>query len=173
MGNKQERLQSRIGPEIAEFRQRQRTLQLATVSANGMPHASYSPYVFLPEGYYILVSDLAQHGQNLKVCQHVSIMMIEDEDKAKSIYARRRLSFDAQAIHVERDSATWLKVLSAMEDRLGEMASNLSQLGDFHLYHLKPERGRFVKGFGKAFDITEEDMVDIVHLDKGHITTTK
>lgn len=42
---KQERLQGRLGPEIKEFRQERRTLQLATVDAEGRPNVSYAPYV--------------------------------------------------------------------------------------------------------------------------------
>ncbi len=42
---KQERLQGRLGPEIKEFRQERRTIQLATVDAEGRPNVSYAPYV--------------------------------------------------------------------------------------------------------------------------------
>lgn len=173
MESKQDRLQNRIGPEIAEFRQQQKTLQLATLSSKGIPHASYSPFIFQADGYYILVSDIAQHGQNLKACQNISIMMVEDEQNARSIYARKRLSFDAKAVDVNRESEQWQSAIAAMEDRFGDIVSNLSTLGDFHLYQLIPERGRFVKGFGKAFDVSGEDMVDFVHLDEGHNSIKK
>jgi len=173
MEERQERLQNRIGPEIEEFRQQQRTLQLATITAEGLPHVSYSPFIFLPGGYYILVSDIAQHGQNLKHSPNVSIMMIEDEQQAKSIYARKRLSFDAQANLIERDSHEWTQGISALEERFGEIVSVLSTLQDFNLYRLEPERGRFVKGFGKAFEISSQDMVGFVHLDQGHRSVSK
>lgn len=168
MDSKQERIQNRIGPEIAEFRQTQQTLQLATVSSQGFPHVSYTPFVYLPDGYYILISDIAKHGQNLKLNPHVSIMMIEDEQDARSIYARKRLSFDAKANPIDRDTEHWSNAITALEQRFGEIVSNLSQLGDFYLYQLVPEQGRFVKGFGKAFEVSGQDMVDFVHLNEGH-----
>ncbi len=169
MENKQLRIQNRIGNDILEFRQHQKTLQLATLTHDGCPHVSYTPFVYLPDGYYILISDIAKHGQNIKNHQQVSIMMIEDEQDSKSIYARKRLSFDTKANLVPRESDSWLTAISALEQRFGEIVSNLSKLGDFHMYQLIPEKGRFVKGFGKAFDISGSDKVDIVHLDGGHI----
>ncbi|MDB1124418.1 heme utilization protein HutZ [Vibrio algarum] len=169
MENKQQRIQNRIGSEIVEFRQQQKTLQMATLTYDGCPHVSYTPFVYLPDGYYILISDIAKHGQNIKSHQKVSIMMIEDEQDSRSIYARKRLSFDTTANLVHRESDSWWEAIRALEQRFGEIVSNLSKLGDFHMYQLIPEKGRFVKGFGKAFDVTGSDLVDIVHLDEGHI----
>ena len=172
MMEKKQRLQGRLGPEIIEFRQQCKTLQLATLS-NDIPHTSYTPFAHNDQGYYILVSDIAQHGQNLKAAKAVSIMMIEDESLAKSIYARRRLSFDTQAKLVNKTSSEGLAAIAALRDRFGEIIDNLSQLGDFCLYQLIPEKGRYVKGFGQAFDITGNDEVDFVHLTSGHISTKK
>ncbi len=169
MEEKKERIQNRIRPELVEFREKQQTLQLATMTSEGLPHVSYAPFVYLPDGYYIFVSDLAKHGENLKNNAHVSIMMIEDEQAAKSIYARKRLGFDTHAHLVERGTPKWLEVIQALEQRFGDIVTDLSQLGDFHMYRLVPEKGRFVKGFGKAFDVSGSDMLDIVHLDEGHL----
>lgn len=172
MMEKQQRLQGRLGPEISEFRQQCKTLQLATLS-NNIPHTSYTPFAHNDKGYYILVSDIAQHGKNLKAAKAVSIMMIEDESVAKSIYARRRLSFDTQARLVDKKSVEGGNAIVALRQRFGEIIDNLSQLGDFCLYQLIPEKGRYVKGFGQAFDITGNDQVDFVHLTSGHITAEK
>ncbi len=62
---KQERLQGRLGPEIKEFRQERRTIQLATVDAEGRPNVSYAPYVQNQEGYFVLISQIARHARNL------------------------------------------------------------------------------------------------------------
>ena len=173
MIDKAERLQNRLGPEIQEFRDARNTLQLGTVDKDGKPHTSYAPFAFSEQGYYILVSDLATHGQNLKMSKAVSIMMIEDESEARSIFARRRLSFDTNAELIERESEQWKQGIDVMQTRLGEMIDNLSQLGDFRLYRLNPVNGRYVKGFGQAFDVTGEDMLSIVHLNEGHVQKMK
>ncbi|MFD2178140.1 heme utilization protein HutZ [Veronia pacifica] len=165
---KAERLQNRLGPEIQAFRDERKTLQLGTVDKDGKPHTSYAPFAFSKRGYYILVSDLAQHGLNLKVSPDVSIMMIEDETEARSIFVRRRLSFDTIAEPVHRDSDNWEEGIAVMSERLGEMIDNLSQLTDFNLYRLNPMNGRYVKGFGQAYDVSGEDLLSVLHLADGH-----
>lgn len=171
MNERQQRLQARLLPEIAEFRASQQTLQLATLTAQGQPSVSYSPFIYQPDGYYILISDLAQHGENLKHNKQVCAMLIQDESEAKSPYARKRLSFDSEAVLVDRESEKYQLVIQALYDRFGDIIHNLSSLGDFHLYQLVPNQGRYVKGFGQAFDLSGHEMLDIVHVTKGHLNT--
>ena len=156
---KSDRLNEKLNPEIQAFRDSRQSLQLGTVDPHGKPHTSYAPFAFSERGYYILVSDLAKHGQNLKQSRSVSIMMIEDESEARTVFARRRLSFDTEAVLIERDSEQWAQGIQLLTDRLGEMATDLSQLGDFNLYRLNPVMGRYVKGFAQAFDVTGEDLL--------------
>ncbi|TDE20616.1 heme utilization protein HutZ [Vibrio owensii] len=165
---KQERLQGRLGPEIKEFRQERRTIQLATVDAEGRPNVSYAPYVQNQEGYFVLISQIARHARNLLENPNVSLMMIEDEDSSKQLFARKRLTFDAVATVVERDTEMWRQVVGQMKDRFGEIIDGLSQLEDFVLFNLKAEQGLFVKGFGQAYQVSGDDLVDFVHLQEGH-----
>lgn len=165
---KQERLQGRLGPEIKEFRQERRTLQLATVDDEGRPNVSYAPFVQNQEGYFVLISDVARHARNLKANPQVSLMMIEDEESSKQLYARKRLTFDAQASVVERETELWTQVIGQMQERFGEIIDGLSQLQDFSLFNLKAENGLFVKGFGQAYQVSGDDLVDFVHLQEGH-----
>ncbi|HHF3222350.1 TPA: heme utilization protein HutZ [Vibrio diabolicus] len=165
---KQERLQGRLGPEIKEFRQERRTLQLATVDAEGRPNVSYAPYVQNQEGYFVLISKIARHARNLLENPNVSLMMIEDEESSKQLFARKRLTFDAVANVVERDTEMWHQVVGQMKERFGEIIDGLSQLEDFVLFNLKPESGLFVKGFGQAYQVSGDDLVDFVHLQEGH-----
>ncbi|HDM8206305.1 heme utilization protein HutZ [Vibrio campbellii] len=165
---KQERLQGRLGPEIKEFRQERRTIQLATVDAEGRPNVSYAPYVQNQEGYFVLISQIARHARNLLENPNVSLMMIEDENSSKQLFARKRLTFDAVATVVERDTEMWQQVVGQMKDRFGEIIDGLSQLEDFVLFNLKAEQGLFVKGFGQAYQVSGDDLVDFVHLQEGH-----
>ncbi|MEZ9851412.1 heme utilization protein HutZ [Vibrio breoganii] len=170
---RQQRLQGRLGPEVQEFRNACQTLQLATITKDGLPHVSYSPFAFDQAGYYTLVSDLAAHGQNLKGNKNVSIMMVQDEASAKSVHARKRLTFDTTAEHINKDSEQGKAGVAALIERFGEMAQNLAQLGDFNLYKLTPSSGRYVKGFGQAFNVSGNDLVDFLHLNEGHVEKEK
>lgn len=170
---RRERLQNRLEPEVQEFRDSRQTLQLATISPEGVPNATYAPFAFDSQAYYILVSDIASHGRNLKTNRNVSIMMVQDESEAKQMYARKRLTFDTKAELVEKQSTDWHSGIAALKARFGEIIDNLSQLGDFNLYRLTPESGRYVKGFGQAFEISGNDLLDFVHLTEGHVKTEK
>ncbi len=165
---KQERLQGRLGPEIQEFRQERKSIQLATVDEEGRPNVSYAPFVQNQEGYFVLISQIARHARNLLQNPNVSLMMVEDESEAKQLFARKRLTFDATATVVERESELWLQVVAQMKERFGEIIDGLSQLEDFVLFNLKAEKGLFVKGFGQAYQVSGDDLVDFVHLQEGH-----
>ncbi|MFA0412524.1 heme utilization protein HutZ [Vibrio renipiscarius] len=170
---RRERLQNRLEPEVREFRDSRQTLQLATINPEGIPNATYAPFAFDSQAYYILVSDIAAHGRNLKTNRNVSIMMVQDESEAKQVYARKRLTFDTTAELVEKQSPVWHSGIAALQARFGEIIDNLRQLGDFNLYRLIPESGRYVKGFGQAFEISGNDLLDFVHLTEGHVQAEK
>lgn len=170
MTERQERLQNRLGPEIQALKQQCRTVLLATVGNDGQPNVSYAPFVPSPNGYYVFISDIARHARNLKENPKVSLMFIEDEQDSRQIFARRRLSFDALANIVGYGSDEWHSGTHALQARHGEVMQHLLSLQDFTLFNLVPQQGLFVKGFGQAFEVSAEDLVDVVHLDQGHIT---
>ena len=139
MSERQERLQNRLQPEIREFRDGCRTLQLATVDGEGNPNASYAPFVLQEDGYYVLISEIARHARNLQQVPKVSLMLIEDETGARELFARKRLTFDAVAEVVARDDERWSQAIAALEGRFGDIVKGLSNLKDFVLFRLKPE----------------------------------
>lgn len=165
---KQERLQNRLGPEIQEFRDSRKTLQLATVDKEGKPNVSYAPFILLDDGYYVLISEIARHARNLMSNSDVSLMLVEDEDTSKQLFARKRLTFDATAILVDREEEKWQQAVTEMKSRFGDIIDGLSSLEDFKMFQLKPIQGLFVKGFGQAFQVSGDDLVDFVHLEEGH-----
>lgn len=168
--DRQEVLQNRLGPEIQEMKQEIRTLALATVDSQGVPNVSYAPFVINEGEYQVLISNIARHARNLREVPKVSLMLIDDECKSREIFARRRLTFDAVARHIERDSDEWERVLQALKARHGDLVDELASMLDFNIFSFKPEHGLFVKGFGKAFDVSVDDLVSFVHLDEGHLT---
>ncbi|MBA5760973.1 heme utilization protein HutZ [Vibrio sp. 404] len=164
----QQRLKSKLESDLKAFRQQRYTLQLATVDQQGQPNVSYAPFVQNQHGYFVLISELARHTQNLLTTPNVSLMMVEDEAASSQLYARVRLTFDATAHKVERDSRLWQQVISQMEERHGDIVSGLIQLQDFILFHFLPQKGLFVKGFGQAYPVSAENMVDTTPLLQGH-----
>lgn len=168
--NRQEVLQNRLGPEIEELKQQIKTIMLATIDKDGVPNVSYAPFVINNGEYQVLITTIARHARNLQEVPKVSLMLIEDESKSRQIFARRRLTFDATVRMIERTDEEWNNSIAALKARHGDLVDKLSNMQDFKLFSFKPTAGLFVKGFGKAFDVGVDDLINIVHLDQGHQT---
>ncbi|WP_434952949.1 heme utilization protein HutZ [Shewanella sp. HL-SH4] len=166
--DKDQRLREKLLPEIEEFKGQRLSLQLATQDIDGIPNASYAPFALADDGFYILVSEMARHGTNLKVSQKLSVMLVEDESECKSVFARKRLTFDATAEIVTRDSEAFTKGVAALSARFGEMIDNLAVLTDFNLFKLNPHQGLYVKGFGQAFSLSGAELLDVDWKRDGH-----
>ena len=125
-----------------------KTLQLATLDVFGEESISYAPFVRDDAGnFYIFISGLASHTQ--EVLQHpvVAVMVIADEQDARQIFARVRATYRCVAEVVARDEVLHAQILDAMEVRFGNVVGLLRGLGNFVMFRLKPQAGRFVMGF--------------------------
>lgn len=144
----------RLLPHITAFRATRKTLLLSTLSVDGFPHSSYAPFIRLADGYYVLISELAEHTQNLQHDDRLSFMLAADEADSPQIFARQRLTYRARATLVTRGSDSWHHAIGEMQRRFGEIIDTLSGLGDFQLFCLTPETGRYVKDFGQAYTVS-------------------
>ncbi len=140
---------------------------LGTVSAAGQPQASYAPCVRDEVGnIYIFVSGLSAHTQNLTATGKASTLFIEDESQTPQIFARKRLSYDCTAALVARDSEPWQAVVQQFEARFGNIIEVMKGLADFRVFRLCPRSGRFVIGFGAAYEVDPSDLKRLVHRDQ-------
>lgn len=131
-----------------------RSLHIASVAVDGMPLASYAPFARDADGAFLIaVSGLAAHGRVLAAAARVSVMIVEDEEAARQIFARTRAVFDCRV--EAQPGAARASVFAALRARFGEVAQMLEGLGDFAAYRLEPIHGNFVMGFGAAFDLPD------------------
>lgn len=146
-----------------------RSAQLATVSPDGWPESSYAPFVRLNGVWYVYLSELAQHTRNLLEHPCLSLMLIEPEDAAAQVFARKRASLRMTASEVSRETSEWLEVMGLFTATFGDIMQVLRGLTDFHLFALRPQQGVFVRGFAQAFELGGEDMLVVRHVrDRGH-----
>ncbi len=144
-----------------DFPARFQSLQLATVSADGQPEASYAPFVADHGCYYVYLSDLARHGANLREKGRASVLFIEGEERAKHPFARERLTLRCEATECPRGSERFEAVLDLFEHRFGKFVQMVRPLGDFRLFELRPEAGSYVAGFAKAYVLDGDDLANI------------
>ncbi len=138
--------------------QQQQTLLLSTVTSQGMPEASYAPYVRDIKGvFYIYVSELAAHTKNMLLNKRVSVLFIQAEKEAKNLFARERVVFDCSIHEVQSQDEIYQQQLAKMQEKFGETVALLTSLPDFHLLALTAVSGKYVAGFGKAYSINTSD----------------
>jgi len=136
-----------------ELLNQQKTLLLATLSTQGSADISYAPYLHEKGGFYIYVSELANHTQNLLTKSQASLMVIEPEADAANLFARKRLTLDCSVREISKADAEYERILQGFELKFGAIIAVLKSLPDFHLFCLQPNGGRFVAGFGKAIAV--------------------
>lgn len=146
-------MQARLSDEVLELVNARRSLMLASTCEDGSPYASYAPYAVGNDCLYVLLSDIAVHGLNLIREPRASVLVIEDEDSCAELFARVRVNYRMTAEQIEHDSTEWHTGLQALVARHGERPKNLSEHADFRLFRLTPLAGRYVKGFGRAYDL--------------------
>ena len=147
-----------ITERYQELMASQQTLLLSTASANGVPDISYAPFVRDDAGvFYIYVSEIACHTVNLLNNPQVSILFIRPESKSPNLFARERAVLSCSVTEIIREDAIYADRIQALQDKFGEVVSVLRSLSDFHLFALRPENGRYVIGFGRAFSINVSD----------------
>ncbi len=133
-----------------------KTIQLASVSAQGKPHISYAPYAIHTDGYlYIFISHLAEHHATIHrgtVCA----MIINSEENSKNLFARRRISFDCSVSVIEPTSLLYAEALATFTQAQGKIVDLLRTLNDFDLIQLRPKTALLVKGFGDAHKLDED-----------------
>ncbi|MEH6626801.1 MAG: pyridoxamine 5'-phosphate oxidase family protein [Motiliproteus sp.] len=144
----------RLAEDCKNLRAGFQTLLLATTSKEGVSESSYAPYVCDHDGcFYIFVSELASHTVNMIERGQCSVFFIRNEAECRNLFARERLSYCCEVEPIPRDSTDFTVIMPQMVTAFGEMINLLKGLGDFHLLRLRPIKGRYVVGFGQAFDI--------------------
>lgn len=136
-----------------------KTLALATLNKEQHAEASSTPYVFHGGDFWIFVSQLSSHTENLLRHKKASVLIVEPQHD--NVFAPTRATIQCTASITEglrRET-----ILDLMTEQLGETVTMLRQLPDFYLIKLQPKNGRFIAGFGKAFDIAFPEL-HLVHV---------
>ena len=150
--------------EVGQLVARRYTLEMATVSKSGTPHASYAPYICGDNfKLYVFISSLAMHTHNIAENNNVSVMIIEDETQ-NNLFVRERFTLHCKARFIERSTEEFKNYIDLYKNRFGAIVDTLVRLADFGMYELNPESGVYVKGFGQAYRIDGADMSVVEHI---------
>lgn len=159
--------------DIAEIRQEYLALRdaidgamLSTLAEDGSPEASYAPILWHDGAAFLFLSELARHTRNLRRNPVLGLLLLEPAT-ASNPFARRRIVLRGRAGHIERDAALHAPILGEFRRRFGKVMDLLEPLADFHLFRVAPERGRYVRGFGQAYDLIGAGVDEPRHVGPG------
>ena len=84
--------------------------------------------------------------------------MIEDETRARNIWARVRLTFSADVREVERNEERFDTLCDEICEKHGPVMALIKPFTDFHLFEITPTRGVLVTGFASAYAVIGRDF---------------
>ncbi|HSN19418.1 MAG TPA: pyridoxamine 5'-phosphate oxidase family protein [Usitatibacter sp.] len=130
----------------------ERIAHLATLRA-GAPMASMTLY--LPEqdfsAFYVHVSRLARHTQDMLHDARVALSISETDDRRADPFTLMRVSIRGDARQIpDGPKDAWLA-------RFPEQAINF-ELADFSFWRIAPRDARFVAGFGRIHNLSVEEL---------------
>jgi putative heme iron utilization protein len=132
---------------------------------DGEPHLAMVAVVSESDfsSFYIHVSQLGKHTTDMERNPHVSLLLTETDDQRADPQTLARISLQGTAEKVTNADSHYGRVRNMYLRRFPE-AEKLFSLGDFSLWRIRPKAGRFVAGFGQAFNIKPEDLHKVAHL---------
>ncbi|RKP55063.1 heme iron utilization protein [Cohnella endophytica] len=128
-----------------------KTIMLSTVDGDGQPFISYAPFVKRDGKLYVYISRIAHHFRHIENHPTVDAMLIEDESQSANLFARQRARFVCTAVNVGNEG--YEEVFEQFELSFGKGMIGMLRGLDFSLFELTAREGRYVAGFGQAFDI--------------------
>ena len=137
---------------------KERVAHLATLR-NAAPMASMTLY--LPErdfsAFYVHVSRLAWHTQDMMKDARVALSIAETDDRRADPFTLMRVTIRGQAAQLSHGpKEEWL-------ERFPEQAINF-ELADFSFWKITPRDARFVAGFGRIHNLSMEGLMKAAHV---------
>ncbi|MDL0088953.1 HugZ family heme oxygenase [Campylobacter gastrosuis] len=145
-----------------------KTLIISSIK-DGFANSSYAPFIRQDDNFYICISSVAAHYEAIRQNpDKISILFIQNENEAKSLFARVRASFNAVCEFVDdslKDS--YLDIFEANFKNESALKF-IRDMKDFHIVKISPKNGRFVKGFGSAYDTNGLKIINANRVNNPH-----
>jgi len=130
----------------------ERTAHLGTLRG-GAPMVSMTLYMAENDfsAFYVHVSSLAWHTQDMKQDGRVALSVCESDDRRPDPFTLMRVTIRGEATQmISGPKDAWLA-------RFPEQAINFT-LADFSFWRITPRDARFVAGFGRIHNISSAEL---------------
>ena len=136
----------------------QRQAALATLHS-GAPAVSMVAYAVDEAGGFLLhLSALSQHTADIAANAHVALLVCQTDDGVGNPLTLHRVSIEGVAQPLARDDARYEAAKARYLGRVPGAAITFT-LNDFTLFRVAPACGRFIAGFGRAYDVAPGELV--------------
>lgn len=139
----------------------QRVAALGTLRDGG-PLVSQVLFAAAPDFsmYFMHISRLAQHTQDILGDPRVSLMIADTDDGIGDPLVLARVSIRGEAAIIVPGTGEYAAARAGYLAKFPQAAVNF-QLGDFALYGIEPQAARYVAGFGKVFNLRRDSFVKL------------
>ncbi|WP_332651535.1 pyridoxamine 5'-phosphate oxidase family protein [Lysinibacillus sp. 54212] len=142
-----------------------KSLLLSLVDKEGHPFSSSAAFVQVNGKFYVYVSRIAQHHSLLEQASVVDVLCVADQAVTQNHFATERARWQCTPKILGNEG--YEEIFAAFDDVHSANMMKLLRTLDFSLFELTPIKGRYVVGFGKAFDIdVAADTLTHVVIDK-------
>jgi len=143
---------------LSNLLRKERIAHLATLRS-GAPMVSMTLYLATDDfaAFYVHVSRLAWHTQDMQHDARVALSIAETDDRRADPFTLMRVSIRGDAIYVANDAADFAALKSAWLARFPEQAINF-ELADFSFWKIVPRDARFVAGFGRIHNLSAKEL---------------
>ncbi len=95
----------------------------------------------------------------MEIDPHVSLLIAETDDGRPDPQTLARVSVRGMSEALPREAPDYSQVKTIYLNRFPE-SEQLFSLGDFNLWRIRPEGGRFVAGFARAFNLAPQLLMN-------------
>ena len=143
---------------LAHLLRRERIAHLATLRG-GAPMASMTLYLPAPDFslFYVHVSRLAWHTQDMLADARVSLSIAETDDRRADPFTFARVTLRGDAVQINNKDSSFENLKTTWLARFPEQAINFT-LADFSFWRLAPCDARFVAGFGRIHNLSAAEL---------------
>ncbi len=113
--------------------------------------------------FYLHVSRLAQHTMDMAKDKRVSLLIAEADDGRADPLTLARVSIRGSVDLLHNDEPAYTSVKNKYLEHFPE-SEPLFNLPGFEIWCIKPKGGRFVAGFGQAYNLTREALQEVSQL---------
>ena len=140
---------------LARLIRSERIAHLATLRG-GAPMASMTLYLPAPDfsAFYVHVSRLAWHTQDMAQDGRVALSIAETDDRRADPFTLMRVSVRGSSVQYMDENGEMKKAWLA---RFPEQAINF-ELADFSFWRIAPRDARFVAGFGRIYNLSAAEL---------------